>query len=79
MVRTIGSRVRSPVIIRTPETSESATNRCSPSVASPLGWAKRATSAAPSWMFSYPDPARMPTVSVARSSFQIWCGPAMAM
>ena len=31
-----------PVISRMPETSESATKRFSPSVASPLGWANRA-------------------------------------
>ena len=72
-------RVVIPVIIRRPETSESATKRCSPSVARPLGWANRASSGGPSWMFSYPEPAKTPTLSEARSSFQIWCGPAMAM
>ena len=28
---------------------------------------------------SYPDPAKTPTTPEAMSSFQIWCGPAMAM
>ena len=46
-----------PVITRTPETSESATNKFSPSVASPLGWAKLADAAGPSTMFSCPEPA----------------------
>ncbi len=44
---------RIPVITRTPETSESATNRFSPSVASPLGWAKQADTAVPSLIFSF--------------------------
>ena len=40
------------MITRTPETSESATNRFSPSVASPLGWAKLAEAVVPSLIFS---------------------------
>ena len=67
------------MITRTPETSESATNRFSPSVASPLGWAKLADAAVPSMMFSSPDPANTLTVSEPRSSFQIWWVPAMAI
>ena len=41
-----------------PETSESATYRCVPSVANPLGWANAADSGVPSGMFSMPDPAK---------------------
>ena len=71
MVRTPGSRPRMPVITRTPETSESATKRFSPSVARPLGCAKLAEANVPSRIFSTPDPAKTLTVSEPRSSFQI--------
>ena len=45
-----------PVIARTPETSESATNRFSPSVARPLGWANAAAASGAVVDVLAPDP-----------------------